>query len=161
MLRRLLIFLVIIAILGVIGLLAILGYSLYSNYYHPSTSSTLPPPLANVDFPSEQIQYPSDWPNELTFPKDLELVDSSSGTMPDNSIKGWSAKLRYQGKPLDAEKMILAFFESHGWTIVDKKQLDSGGFSLLIQRKSGNGIIVIDTDPIHTSQTIIIVSVFP
>jgi hypothetical protein len=160
MLKKLIIFLAILGILGIIVLMAFVGYYLYLNYYLPKTA-TLPPPLANVDFPTEQVQYPADWPDELKFPEDLVLTDSSSGTLPDSAAMGWSAKLRFQGKPLEAEKIISAYFKDKGWTIVESTELDSGGFSLIIQREQGNGIIVIDTDPNNSSQTIIIATVFP
>ncbi len=153
--------LVVSAVILVIAiLLGYFGYYIYTNYYLPSTVP-LPPPLTNVDFPSEPMPYPTNWLDELKFPSEFTLVDSSSGTLPENVTQGWAAKFRYQGKPSDAAKIISSFLEEKGWTIVENKKLDSGGFSLLIQREQGNGIIVIDTDSSDASQTLIIATIFP
>lgn len=141
-------------------LLACLGcYLSYKQYL--SVTPTLSPPLANVEFLSEQEQYPADWPDEFKFPKEFVLVDSSSGVLPESAAMGWSAKLRYSGQPSDAVKAITAFFDNKGWTIVESNQLDTGGFSLLIQRAQGSGIVVIDGDPNNSSQTLIIATLFP
>jgi hypothetical protein len=150
----------ILLILGIVILGSFFGYYYYENYYLPS-KFILPPPLANIEFPSDHMQYPSDWPDELKLPQEFILADVASGTLPEGSTKGWSAKYRYQGKPLVAEKQISAFFENKGWVIVESYKLDSGGFSLIIQRNLGNGIIVIDTDPSNSLQTLIIATLFP
>jgi hypothetical protein len=147
-------------ILGIVILLAYFGYYLYRTYSLPPIVP-LPPPLASVEFPSEQTQYPVDWPDELKFPSGFMLVDSSSGTLPESTAQGWAAKFRYQGKPSEATKLISSFMEEKRWTIVENNKLDSGGFSLLIQREQGNGIIVIDSDPSDAAQTLIIATIFP
>jgi hypothetical protein len=154
--KKLTIFLV---ILGVLILIAFFGYYIYMNYYLPSIYH-IPPKLANVDFPTEEKQYPTDWPNELKFPDDFLLVDFTSGTMPENSITGWSIKLRYQGKPSSAVEMLSTFFEDSSWTIVENDELDFGGFLLLIQREQGNGVIVIEIDPDNSLQTLVIATIF-
>lgn len=153
------------AVLAVVILVIIIvvpscGFFIYTNYYLPS-KLTLPPSLANVNFPTGQAQYAADWPDGLKFPTAFVLVDSSSGTLPGGTTPGWSAKLRFQGNPSEAKKMISEFFKNTGWKIVESDQLDSGGFSLLIQHDAGNGIIVIDTDPNNSSQSLVIVTVFP
>lgn len=149
-----------LAIFGVVLLTAYVGYYAYINYYLPSRVK-LPPPLRNVEFPSEPTQYPEDWPDDLKFPEDFVLVDSTSGTLPESTTEGWSAKLRYQGKPSDAVELASAFFEEKGWTIFQKTRLDSGGFSLILQREQGSGIVVIDSDPNDASATLIIATLFP
>lgn len=149
-----------LAILGMTILLAYFGYYLYIHYYVPP-NNTLPPPLAKVEFPNEQIQYPSDWPEELKFPSEFTLVDSSSGTLPEGIAQGWAAKFRYQGKPFEAEKAISLFLVGKRWSVVEKNEFDSGGYSLLIQRGNGNGIIVVDDDPNSSSRSVIIVTIFP
>jgi hypothetical protein len=151
---------VILIILIIVVLGAYFGYYYYKNYYLPSTIR-LPPPLANIEFPLVQVQYPPDWPNELKLPQDFILTDFASGILPEASTKGWSAKYRYQGKPAEANRIISAYFESKGWIIIENYKLDSGGFSLLIQRNQGDGIIVIDTDPNNSLQTLIITTLFP
>ncbi len=153
---------VVLAILILIAIIVIpsCGFFIYNNYYLPS-KLILPPSLANVDFPDGQLQYPGDWPDELKFPSTFTLVDSSSGTLPGGTSTGWSAKLIVQGKPSEARQMVSDFFTGKGWMIVGSDQLDSGGFSLLIQNDSENGIIVIDADPKIPSQSLIIITVLP
>jgi hypothetical protein len=149
-------------IIGIISLLVLLSVSIYfTKFYRVNETPTLPSPLTAVSFPSESIQYPVDWPDDLKFPKDFVLVDSTSGTLPESTAKGWSAKLRYQGKPSEAETAITAFFEEKGWTIVENNPLDSGGATLLLQRNHGSGIIVIDVDPKNSSATLVVATFFP
>ncbi|MBP6569352.1 MAG: hypothetical protein KA270_19405 [Saprospiraceae bacterium] len=118
------------------------------------------PPLENVDFPSEQIVYPPDWPDEIRFPKEFVLVDYSSGLLPDNSKEGWSTKLRFYGNPSDAVKEASSYMEDKGWIVLQNDKLDSGGYLLLLQNEQGTGAIVIDPDPGNPSQTIIITTIF-
>ena len=149
-----------LAFLGIIILVPILGYYFYTHYYLPSTL-ILPQPLANVEFPAGQAQYPADWPEELRFPPDFVLADASSGTLPEGTTTGWAVKLRIKGNPSEAKQLISEFLKDKGWTAVESDQLDSGGFSLIIKRENGNGIVVIDPDPNISSQTLVIVTVFP
>jgi hypothetical protein len=147
-------------ILTILGIIILGVYILYLNYYLP-TKYTLPSPLENVEFPTEQEQYPADWLEEFKFPSDFILVDSSSGALPESTVQGWAAKFRYQGTPSEATKAISSYLEKKGWTIVESNELDSSGFSFLIQREKGNGIIIIDTDPNNASQTLVIATIFP
>jgi hypothetical protein len=149
-----------IGIFAIVISACLVGYYHYKNYYLPS-KYTLPPPLENVDFPSEQTQYPADWPDELKFPNEFVLVDSSSGKLPENTVQGWAAKFRYKGKPSEAEKVMSPFLKERGWTIVESHRLDSGGYSLLIQLEQGSGIIIIDDDPNTMSESLIIATIFP
>ena len=150
--------LIIFAVL--LGIVFLIGYYLYTNYYLPSTV-TLPPPLENVDFPSEPIPYPTDWLDELKFPEEFRLVDTASGALPEATAQGWAAKFRYQGTPSECTELLSSFLEGNGWTIIENNKLDAGGFLLLIQREQGSGIIVIDIDPNDASQTLIIATIFP
>ena len=157
--------LVLVFVLGAVLIIVVIAIGLGSGVGTGSPFNqdnvTLPPPLENVEFPSDPVPYPTDWLNELKFPNEFTLVDSSSGTLPESTTYGWSAKFRYQGKPSEALKIISSFLEDKGWTIVENNNLESGGFSLLIQREHGNGIIVIDTDSRNASQTLIIATIFP
>lgn len=149
-------------IIGIISLLVLISATVYfTKFYHVNDAPTLPAPLAAVSFPSEPIQYPTDWPNDLKFPKEFVLVDSASGTLPESTAKGWSAKLRFQGKPSGAVTAISGFFEEKGWTIVENDRLDSGGFLLLLRHGQGDGIVIVDTDPSNSSHTLIIATLFP
>lgn len=151
--------------LAVIGILTILfiawfGYRLFSNYYLPS-KTVLPSPLQNVSFPFTETQYTADWPDDLKFPNDFLLVDSSSGTLPEGTAIGWAAKFRYYGSPMEASQAIVLFLSEHEWTVVEDVKLDAEGISLLVQRQDGSGVIVLGTDPNDPSQTLIVASLFP
>lgn len=147
-------------VFGIVASIAYLGYYLYSTYYLPSTIK-LPPPLENVEFPLEQTQYPEDWINDLRYPEEFVLVESTSGTLPEGASKGWGTKLRYNGKPSEAANALSKFLEENKWNIVEKSGLDSGGFLILIQRDQGSGIIIVDFDPNDPSQSLIIATIFP
>jgi hypothetical protein len=151
---------IVLAIFGICFLASAIGYYFYTNYYRPARV-TLPSALENIEFPSEPTQYPAGWPDDLKFPEGLVLVDSTSGTLPESTTTGWSAKLRYQGKPSDATKLISAFFEEKGWAVSQETQLESGGFSLILEREQGSGIIIVDTDPNDASATLVIATIFP
>jgi len=119
-----------------------------------------PSSLAFVEFPSEAAQYPEDWPKDLTFPSDFTLVDFSSGKLPEGSKNGWSIKLRYAASPSDAEVAATSFLQSSGWQIVQNEPLDSIGYSIIIQRDQGSGIVIIDTDPEDSSSSLILATYF-
>lgn len=109
---------------------------------------TLSPPLADVDFPDQVVDYPSDWPGELRYPKDFQPADLASGVFPSGSQVGWSVKLRYPGSPEEAAQALSAFFTQQGWQVVEQTGLDSGGFLLIIEKGSqGSGLLVIDSNP--------------
>ena len=112
--------------------------------------------MAIVEFPSEAAQYPQDWPADLTFPSDFILVDSSSGTLPEGSKKGWSMKFRYASSSSDAEAAATSFLQSSGWQIVQNEPLDSTGYSIIIQRDQASGIVIIDTDTEDSSSSLIL-----
>jgi hypothetical protein len=149
-----------LALVGVVILLAFVGYFVYTNYYLPSRIK-LPPPLRNVDFPSEQIQYPANWPDDLKFPEEFALVDSATGELPETTSTGWSVKLRFKGQPSDAVEKTSDFFEEKGWAIIQKSQLDSGGFSIILEQDQGSGIVIIDSDLDDPTTTLIIATIFP
>lgn len=149
-----------LAVLGLFISILYLSNYYYAHYYLPS-KFTVPQPLGNVEFSQGQAQYPAGWPDELKFPLAFTLVDSSTGTLSEETTMGWSVKLKFQGKPSDADMAISEFFRDNGWTIVESDQMDSSGYSLLIQRGQGNGIIVLNTDPNNPLQTLIIATIFP
>lgn len=149
-----------VIILTILGIIILGAYILYSNYYLP-TKYTLPSPLENVEFPTEQEQYPVDWFEELKFPSDFILVDSSSGTLPESTTQGWAAKFRYQGTPSDARESSMSFLEEKGWSIIENNKLDSGGYLLLVQREQRSGILIMDTDPNNSALTLIVATMFP
>ena len=157
------IFFYLIPALIVIGILAfvLIRFVFNSNqeeYIHPSGID--PSSLASVEFPSEESQYSQDWPADLTFPSDFILVDYSSGILPEGSKNGWSMKLRYDASPSQAEAAAISFLEDKGWQIVQNEPLDSIGYSILIQRGKSSGIVIIDIDPVESSNSIILSTIF-
>lgn len=123
----------------------------------------LPPPLAEVDFPSQPVDYPPDWPSLLIYPEQFVLVDASSGTLPeDTSTNGWAAKLRYQGTVEEAAEQMKSFFEPNGWQVVEQSELDGGGVLLLMAQTepAGTVIVVLDPDQDNSSETRILATVF-
>jgi hypothetical protein len=122
----------------------------------------LPPPLANVRFPSQPISYPADWHPDLRYPNQFTLVEATSGISP-RGTKGWAAKLVYQGDPRNAADALSIFFVSKGWQPIERTELDSSGFLLLFQKgdKQRTGAIVIDPDTQRPGYIKIVATVFP
>jgi hypothetical protein len=124
---------------------------------------TLSPPLEGVEFPSERINYPSDWPVELRYPGEFMLVETSSGSSELGGPKGWAAKLRIEADLHSAADLLASFFTAQGWQIHDREELDSGGVLILLEKKNGanQGILVFDSDLTDPSYTNILATVFP
>ncbi len=124
--------------------------------------STLPPPLESVDFPSQTIAYPIDWPVELRYPDQFKLVDAVSGILPDSSTRVHVAKLLYPGTAQDAENLLSSFFTRQGLQIAENNKLDDGGFQLLLQGgdKQHSGIVVIDPDTNNQKSTRILATIW-
>jgi hypothetical protein len=129
----------------------------------PTAALVLPPPLANVKFPTQKIDYPSEWPQELHYPDQFTLVQVSSGIVPDGGTKGWAAKLRYNGTQKDAAELLSSFFTANGWDIAERNELASGSYTLLLEKnnKQNTGIVVIDPDPTNHDTTRVVATVFP
>lgn len=118
---------------------------------------TLPPPLANVEFPEDVNPYPADWPADLRFPESFKTVDFSQGTLP-GGTPGKSVKIRFTGTMQDAADGLRAFLSEKGWKIVDETDLDGEGKVWIIERDGGGtGMIVIDS---QGSGNIIIIATF-
>ncbi len=122
---------------------------------------TATPPLANADFPTQAVTYPAEWPVEARYPGQFTPVGLASGQLPGSSSTGWSAKLRYAGRPQSAADELAAFFTAQGWQIMERTDLEAGGVVLLIQndnRKSG--VVIVDLDTGDRSQSVILATVF-
>ena len=122
----------------------------------------LPPPLANVKFPTQQIDYPTDWPESLRYPAEFKPVEISSATLVEGGAKSWAAKLRFLGGPSDAADALSTFFTSGGWKVAERIELESGGFTLLISRDDTQtgGIVVVDAEPATPGSTRVLSTVF-
>ena len=127
----------------------------------PELAATLAGPLAGVEFPALAATYPPQWPAELDYPEQFIVVETGSGTLPESDVRGWAAKLRYEGDVGSAADLLSSFFMSQGWHIVEKTELGSGGFLMLIEGESGKGtgIVVIDPDPNDVRHTRALVTV--
>ena len=51
----------------------------------------LPPPLKGVNFPDQEVDYPSDWPPEFRYPHQYIPVELSSGTFPESDSTALSS----------------------------------------------------------------------
>jgi len=128
----------------------------------PNITVTLPLPLAKVEFPTQAVAYPPEWPADLRYPEEFSLVETSSGALPGGS-KGWAAKLRYRGDPQSAADLLSSFFTARGWRVVERIELDAGGFLILVQQheKRNSGALVIDPDTSDPGYTKVVATAFP
>jgi len=122
----------------------------------------LPPPLASVDFPLQVIDYPTEWPSDLRYPAQFVPVETTSGDLPGSVARGWGTKLVHQGDAGNAADKLSAFFISNGWQIIERTELDSGGYLLSLQRhdRQDTGAVVIDPDTEQPGHIKIIITVF-
>lgn len=124
---------------------------------------TSSPPLAGVEFPLGTVEYPEDWPIELRYPEEFNLVETSSGSLDPGAPKGWAAKLRFEGDVKRAADLLSSFFTENGWQVSERTDLDSGGILIMIERNAGanQGILVIDLDLTDPAYTNVLATVFP
>ncbi len=125
-------------------------------------TTPFPPPLADIAFPTETIEYPSQWPPELRFSEEFSLVEAVSGELPENIATGTSSKLRFDDIPQKTQEAIESHFRQQGWELVESTQLDTGGIVILVEDPDNGqgGIIVIDNDPNNLETSIVLVTIF-
>lgn len=122
---------------------------------------TLVPPLQEVEFSTQSIAYPADWPQELRFPADFALVGAETGSMPESTATGWAVKLRYVGNTSSAMEGLVQFLGQAGWSIAEQAALDGGGWVLVLQRDAGSAIAVIDADPANQDVSRLLITLYP
>jgi hypothetical protein len=122
---------------------------------------TLVPPLQEVEFPTQSIAYPEDWPEELRFPADFALVGAETGSLPESTATGWAVKLRFAGSVGSASQSLQQFLGETGWTVAEQAALDGGGWVLVLQREAGNAIAVIDIDPGSPDSSRLLITLYP
>ena len=122
---------------------------------------TLVPPLQEVEFPTQSIAYPVDWPEALRFPEDFALVGAETGSMPESTAIGWAVKLRYAGNISSAQESLLKFLGQAGWSVAEQAALDGGGWVLVLQRDAGSAIAVIDADPANQDVSRLLITLYP
>ena len=122
---------------------------------------TIESPVAAMEFATEPIPYPTVWPESLHYPESFVPVEVVSGTLTEGA-QGWAAKLRFQDDPTSAADQLSSFFTDKGWQVVERTQLDSGGFLLLVQQpgKRNSGVAVIEPDR-DKGGCKVLVTVFP
>ncbi|MCU0485753.1 MAG: hypothetical protein MUC85_06530 [Anaerolineales bacterium] len=121
----------------------------------------LVPPLQDVEFPTQSIDYPSDWPPELRFPADFALVGAETGSMPESTATGWAVKLRFAGNTGSASERLQQFLGETGWSVAEQAALDGGGWVLVFQREAGSAVAVIDIDPGSPDSSRVLISLYP
>ena len=127
-------YLIVFSILFIAGLIAYL-YS-YFKPYNIDTSVSRPEATVTTT-PNNTLDlggYPDDWPEELIYPDEFTLIETSSGTLVDGADIGWGAVLEYTGSIEDAIDLMESHLTSHGWTIISRDEVDN------------NGILVVDDD---------------
>jgi hypothetical protein len=109
--------------------------------------------LSSLSIPAAPTStaYPTDWPSALRFPDHFTVVETSNGTLPDSTLQGWFATLRYQGSVAAASGELASFFTQKGWT-VNKTDSGSGSTVLTVDTpdKSVTGAVILepaDNDP--------------
>lgn len=122
---------------------------------------TVQSPLKDVSFPIQTIPYPANWLDELHYPEQFQLVDTSFGALPVTNTKGYAAKLRFQGAPQAAADLLLSFFSEKGWKVVEQSSSGSGIVILIQSNKNKNGTVIIDSDSGDSNNAIILVTIFP
>jgi hypothetical protein len=128
----------------------------------PVPLPTLAPVLADIPFPQQSAEYPSQWPDDLRYPRQFQVVDTTMQRAGRKARQGWAAKLRYKGTPAHASEDLAAFFSERGWRIVERTELEYGGYLLLIARDGslGSGSIVVGADEQNSGAARVLATVF-
>jgi hypothetical protein len=122
---------------------------------------SLPPLLSGETFPVREIDYPDDWPSDLRFPKELIVVETSSGILNEGNSIGWITKLRSKGDVSQAKDLLMSVMEGNGWNIQEESDLGSSGALFLIAHPetSRTGVVVIEPDETDATQCLIVVTI--
>lgn len=120
----------------------------------------LPPPLIDVEFPSETIDYPDDWPAELILPSGFNLVEIVSGPFPGEEVSTWGAKFETAVPPGQTIKNLESFLSELEWEIVERNELDSGGVEIIAINGNLQGIIITDAKASNPQYTNILITTF-
>jgi hypothetical protein len=128
----------------------------------PIPLPTLAPVLVDIPFPQQSAEYPSQWPSDLRYPRQFRVVETTMQSAGGKARQGWAAKLRYEGTPAHASENLAAFFSERGWRIVERTELENGGYLLLIARDgaSGSGSIVVGADEQDSGAARVLATVF-
>lgn len=127
-----------------------------------SVSAPIPttPPFQNVEFPTQAVAYPADWPGDLRYPSQFTAVEVNTGALPDGTTQSWIAKLRFSGNTTTAAQLLTAFYTAKGWQV---SQRDLGGGALLLtldkESKKSSGFLVIDADAANPAATQVLATI--
>lgn len=103
--------------------------------------------LEEDDFPVEEINYPSDWPETLEFPDEFKLVDANTTSILEDENPSLTGKIRHLNPPNVVNQSLLSFLNSHDWKVVRNESVDSGAYFLMVEKEGGSGMFVIDSEP--------------
>lgn len=122
---------------------------------------TLPSSLSGVAFPTQPIEFPPDWPDDLHFPGEFTLVETTSGTL-EGGVAGQGAKLLFEGASEEASELIISSLEANDWHMVENVQLDSGGLVLAFEGidRQASLLIVLEGDEHQSGIVRVVVTVF-
>lgn len=118
------------------------------------------PPTYLKDFPTTEVPYPPNWPEELILPEEFTLVEAISGNLPDNPNPAWGLKEIYDGSPMEAKELILPFFLEQGWDIVQSFTYEPYGYVFILDKNNGgSGIMSLESDGENIEKSILVITI--
>jgi len=117
--------------------------------------------LEQDNFPDERVEYPDDWPEQLVFPDEFELVSAITGVLPIEDTVGWVCKYRYPGGAAKAEMILLDKLNEYGWQVDESTLIEGGGtIAYLTTGARGTGILVIEPDANSPGESLVSLTIY-
>jgi hypothetical protein len=108
---------------------------------------TISPILNSIEFPDVNVEYPINWPSDLYYPEEFNLVEAQIGGYLGGASIAYEAKLIFRGNIDTASELLQSFLIGSGWDIPLLEPLDSGGQVIFIEKEDkDSGIISIEHD---------------
>lgn len=127
----------------------------------PTLNAKLSPPINGEYFPTQQVPYPPDWPNDLRYPDEFILVETVVSPTFADGTRMWDAKLRYKGDLKTADRLLSQFLTAKGWQIIDHIESLKRGITVMIERNNqlNSGGLLLNSDTEHPDDVIILVTI--
>ncbi len=116
--------------------------------------------FSSIEIPDDKISYPEDWPEDLIFPKDFVLLDTSSGLSTESSRQVWTATFKFKGEIKVAGEKILQHFSENGWTESVPNQESNVDIVCFLKKDNSEGLIVLEKDETKNGLTYIMINFF-
>jgi hypothetical protein len=131
----------------------------------PTSFPAAPSAASDQNFPTQQIDYPLDWPSDLRYPEQFILVETMINPHADGT-RDWTAKLRYQGDIKTAANILSSFFSTRGFAIAyraDRIDYRNTAQAIVIFFDEGDrkntGSLLLDSDTKSSEYTNILASI--